>query len=198
MAQPDRTPQESGPPPGAQPPPPPAQPPKKPTRRTWWIAGGAFILGLVVGMSVESDDQPTQQSPVAQESPVEVEPTMEPEPEPTLEEEPEPDADYTSSCDYLLGDFSESGSGYRFVADARLKNVGNIGVEVKVVATWDLAGGQRVKAVKTVQLPEGKSKRVGFVEVATQDQIDAHQSLGFEQENCRVRATLTDTLGSSG
>lgn len=109
--------------------------------------------------------------------------------------EPQPDGTYTESCDYLLGDFTESETGYRFVADARLRNTGNIGTVTRVTARWFLAGGAEVTARKSVRMEPGTSRRVGFVRVATQDEIDRHQALGYSQQTCTVKAAMVDTFG---
>lgn len=108
---------------------------------------------------------------------------------------PDPDASYSASCDYLLGDFTESKSGFRFVGDARVQNTGNIGIVSRVRAKWLLAGGDEVTAQKRVRVRPGKSKRVGLLRVATQDQIDRHQSLGLTTQSCKVKATIVDTFG---
>jgi hypothetical protein len=46
-----------------------------------------------------------------------------------------------------------------------------------------------------LRVPYGGSKRTGFSVVATSDQIDLHQSLGFETETCKLNARTTDTFG---
>lgn len=107
---------------------------------------------------------------------------------------PDPEIRATQQCNYLLGNFTPTEAGYRFVADSTLRNTGNITVRALVVASWDLIGGERIVEEKTVKIPVGGSRRVGFVHVATQDEIDQHQALGFDQ-NCRVRVRLIDTLG---
>ena len=108
---------------------------------------------------------------------------------------PKPDGTYTSSCDYILGDFTESETGLRFVADARLRNNGNVGTVTRVTARWFLAGGEEIKDQRSVRVAPGRARRVGFVEVATQDQIDLHQALGYSQKTCTVKAAIVDTFG---
>lgn len=105
---------------------------------------------------------------------------------------PKPKGKFDSVCDYLLGDFTESRSGYRFVADATLKNTGNVGLVVRVVASWDQIGGGPVRARKQARVRTGATRKVGFIVVATSDQINRHQSAG---SGCRVRATIIDTFG---
>ena len=118
-------------------------------------------------------------------------------PSPTPEPEPSPDGTYTSSCDYVLGDFTEgSDTGFRFIADAQLENTGNVGTVTRVVAEWYLSGGDSVKETKTVKMKSGASKRVGMTVPATSDQIDRHQALGFDAETCKVTATMVKTFGA--
>ena len=107
---------------------------------------------------------------------------------------PDPKASYSQVCDYLLGDFTESSSGFRFVADAHIKNAGNVGIEVDVTASWDQIGGAPFKATKTVRIPYGGKKKVSFTRVATQDQIDRHQSTNA---HCRVKARIVETFGET-
>lgn len=89
----------------------------------------------------------------------------------------EPDVDLSSSCDYVLGDFTtDPDTGYRFIADAVLTNNGVQDERVELIAVWHLAGGDSVKKVKEVSVPAGKSVREGFSVPASSDQIDRHQS----------------------
>lgn len=108
---------------------------------------------------------------------------------------PKPDGTYTRSCDYVLGDFTESATVYRFVADARLRNAGNIGTVTRVTARWFLAGGDEIREQKSARMKPGQARRVGFVHVATNDQIDLHQSLGYSAKTCAIKATIFDTFG---
>lgn len=110
---------------------------------------------------------------------------------------PDPDGTFTSSCSYVLGDQTESKSGYRFLADAELENTGNIGIVTKVTAKWLLAGGDHVSEHKKVRLKPGKSERAGFVHVATGDEIDRHQSLDVSADNCSVDTEIVDTFGDT-
>lgn len=107
---------------------------------------------------------------------------------------PEPDAKYDSRCNYILGDFTESASGYRFVADAQIRNTGNIGIIARATAIWDQIGTDAVKATKTIRVPTGKTRKVQFTVVAAQSQIDLHQSAEAE---CRVRVSIVDTFGEA-
>lgn len=160
-------------------------------------------LGTIFGgEDTEPVSKAAQPAPTASSEPAE--PTATPSEEPTLEyttPEPRPTADpdgtYESSCDYVLGDFSENPrTGYRFVADVSMKNTGNIGLVNRVKATWYLSGGGKVVETKEVKVKAGRSKRVGITVPITNDQLDLHQSLGYNTETCRVRVAMIDTFGS--
>jgi hypothetical protein len=118
--------------------------------------------------------------------------TPAPEPGPT----PEPDGTYTSSCDYVLGDFTEhTKTGFRFIAEAKLQNTGNIGTVLRVKAVWYLSGGGKVKRTKTVRLRPGHTKRAGFTVPVGSDEIDRYQALGYGDDRCKVKAAMVDTFG---
>jgi hypothetical protein len=185
------------------PPPPHSSPPPgvAPTRaKRWpWIVGVvvAFILGIAVGAaSADNMDDATTASDRSTGTPTGPVPE---DPEPVIEETatPEPDVEFQFSCDYVLGDFTENpDSGYRFIADANLNNVGNVGAVTKVTATWYLSGGDKVTKSKTVKIAYGVAdKRIGFSVPATQDEIDRHQSA--TGETCKIGATVTDTYGAA-
>lgn len=71
--------------------------------------------------------------------------------------DPKPDARYSHSCDYLLGNFQDySPNGFRFIAEARLNNTGNVGAVVEVTAHWDQVGTHPITMTKTVKLPYGR------------------------------------------
>lgn len=104
----------------------------------------------------------------------------------------DPGAEYTLKCDYLLGDFSESRSGYRFVAGGRVRNTGNVGLVVRVVARWEQLGSKPLREVRTFRLAVNKSRRVAITRPATSDEIDLHQSANSD---CKATAALIDTFG---
>ncbi len=83
-------------------------------------------------------------------------PTSDPPPE------PKPDGTYTSSCDYVLGDFSSNtSSGFRFVATATAKNTGNIGTVLQMKAQWFQVGTKPVLRTKKVKVGPGRSSASG-------------------------------------
>ncbi len=160
----------------------------------------ALLTVVAVGACEGSNDEPrvgaegtvaesdTGESPRVSEPTDEETTTSAPEPEPS----PDPSGTYTSSCDYLLGDFTETASGYRFVADARVKNTGNIGIVMEIRASWFLAGGGAVKEVRRVALDVGQSKRVGVTVPVSQDQVDLHQSYD-SGDSCKVTGVMVDS-----
>jgi hypothetical protein len=112
-----------------------------------------------------------------------------------VRETPNPDGKSNLKCDYDLGDFGDSGDpsqGYRFLAGGSVKNTGNVGIVVKVVAKWDLLGQDPVRYTERMRLRAGKRKRLKVSLPATSDQIDAHQSADGD---CNTNVTIVDTFG---
>jgi hypothetical protein len=121
------------------------------------------------------------------------------EPSATTEPAPAPNADgkFTHSCDMLLNsDFESSVSGW-LVADAELKNTGNVGVKVNVKAVWKQAGSNPIVEVKKIRLGYGHHRAVHFKLPLSTDQVDASQSApGYFNDNaCSVNATITSNFG---
>lgn len=163
-------------------------------RRLLTIPGlaAAATLTLAGCVTPEGDDGSQAKDATESSSPAEEE-SEEPEEEPAPAADPQ--GNYSSSCDYLLGDFSSyTKSGFRFVADATVKNTGNIGTVNEVKAIWFQAGGKRVVVTKKVQLEPGQRKRVGFTKQVGQDEIDLIQALNFD-EQCKVVVSMVDTFG---
>jgi hypothetical protein len=72
---------------------------------------------------------------------------------------PDPDSTFTHHCDYLIGSGENE---YSFVADATVKNTGNIGIVAKVVARWSQIGTSDYKSKKEVRVPYGATRKVNF------------------------------------
>lgn len=114
---------------------------------------------------------------------------------------PDPSVDYASACDLNLNsDFDEILSGGPMgwlVADAELHNTGNVGVVVRVTATFKQAGSKPLKLTKTARVPDNKRRNVHFKQAVQQEGADAFQSAPgyFNGNACSVKATVTDTLG---
>ena len=171
----------------------------------------AALAALVVGLSActaasggGTGYKMSNQAPSISASPTVAPPILlddedrpDPVPPPPLVIEPDADGTFTDSCDYLLGDFEDySPTGYRFVADANLKNTGNIGTVVRVTATWFQAGGKSIVETKDVRVESGRSKRVGFTRLVGGDEIDLIQAFDFD-EQCKVGAKIVDTFGEA-
>lgn len=110
---------------------------------------------------------------------------------------PSPDGKFTHSCDMLLNsDFESSVSGW-LVADAELKNTGNVGIKLNVKAVWKQAGSNPIVNVKKVRLGYGHHRAVHFKVPISTDQVDAYQSApGYFNDNaCSVNATITSNFG---
>lgn len=147
----------------------------------------AFAIGWAFGAFGRSDSkksasesEPPRPQPPAKTAQAPPPPAVTPNPGARLVE---------SQCDYLRGDVS--GNNHRFVARTAIKNTGNIGLVVRVTATWNQLGGAPVKMVKTVKVWPG-SRSIQFSTHATSDQIDAHQAADAK---CAVKAKIVDTFG---
>ena len=93
----------------------------------------------------------------------------------------------------MLGDFTEfTPQGYRFIAGGTLRNTGNVGIVARVRAAWEQLGSAPLREEKMVRVARGKTKRVSFTVLASQDHIDLHQSA---EGNCRVNVQIVDTFG---
>jgi hypothetical protein len=105
---------------------------------------------------------------------------------------PNANGSFTHNCAYVLGDFSESKSGLRFVADATLTNTGNIGILARVTASWAQAGTTSITDERIIRVPYHRSRTVHITRVARSDEIDLQQAAGG---NCNVRVRITGTFG---
>ncbi len=109
-----------------------------------------------------------------------------------------PAAKYGHSCDLdLNSNYGQSPTGW-LVGDAELHNTGNVGVMVRVKATWKQAGSRPITATKKTRLGYKKRHAVHFKIPVDQNQVDATQSApGYLGGGgwCGVRATLVSTYG---
>jgi len=159
----------------------------------------ALVVGIGIGSASASGSNKqgaaaSPNSPAVTTSPPTIPPTSTSTSSAPAPVAPDPKASYTKSCDYLLGDFSESMSGFRFVANAKIRKTGNVGIVVEVTATWGQLGTAPIKVVKTTKIAVGSSKTVQITKVATSNQIDLQQAGGSGQ-GCNVKATISDTFG---
>lgn len=180
---------------------------------TWIVGAEAFSTGggIIIGVDpaaravsqagelvsleavgISEDDDGFQESIGCLANQVPPPSSGEPEPEPTVT--PDPDGSFTSRCSYVLGDFSEGPSGYRFLADADLENTGNVGIVVRTTAIWEQLGAEPVKLTKQTRLRIGQTRTVRFTHQASSDQLDLHQSADGD---CEVRSRIVDTFGQA-
>lgn len=108
----------------------------------------------------------------------------------------DPHVKFTSSCDYILGNFTESAQGFRFIARASLHNTGNVGAKVAVKASWVQVGSKDITKTKTVVVPFHHGKSVNFTVVVGQDQIDQIQA-NNGLNDCHVKSTIIGTVGAT-
>lgn len=110
---------------------------------------------------------------------------------------PDPEGTFESNCSYQLGDFSNYTSrGYRFTADARMHNTGNIGTANKITVVWHLSGGGKVTETKTAKVAAGTHKLVSITVPTDGDKIGAYQDLDNSLGNaCKVTVAMVDTFG---
>lgn len=111
--------------------------------------------------------------------------------------DPDPEGTYESNCSYQLGDFSNYTShGYRFTADARMHNTGNIGTVNKITVVWHLSGGGKVTKTTTAKVAAGTHKLVSISVPTDGDKIGAYQDLDNSIGNaCKVTVAMVDTFG---
>jgi hypothetical protein len=105
-----------------------------------------------------------------------------------------PAAKLNGSCNYLLGNFTETNAGFRFVSVATIHNTGNIGVVVRFDATWRQTSSPAIHASKKVRVPRGRTVFVSLSRVVGQDQIDQIQAIPQGSE-CGWKGTLVKTFG---
>lgn len=110
---------------------------------------------------------------------------------------PDPEGTFESNCTYQLGDFSNyTPRGYRFTADARMHNTGNIGTVNKITVVWHLSGGGKVTKAKTAKVAAGTNKLVSISVPTDSNKIDAYQDLDNSIGNaCKVTVAMVDTFG---
>lgn len=116
---------------------------------------------------------------------------------PTPVAKPQPNAKYTQSCDYLLGNFTDTEQGFRFIARASMHNTGNVGVIAIVTASWVQVGSKDVRMSKSVKIPWHGRRVVNFKKVVTEDQINQIQADTNFAHQCSVKATILTTYGKA-
>lgn len=107
-----------------------------------------------------------------------------------------PKGKLNGSCSYLLGNFTPTAAGFRFVSSATVHNTGNIGIVVQFETTWRRAGTSAIRMDKTVRVPRGHTKFVTMVRVVTQNDIDEIQAVA-QAAQCGWKGTIIGTFGKA-
>ena len=178
--------------------------PVGPSHRSFWkgpaglailaLAAVAILGGVITALGTPRDEASVPPEVTTGTPSVEPEATSQPSSAPPEEN---PDGTYTTSCDYLLGNFTQSQQGYRAIATAKVKNTGNIGIFLTVRAHWDMVRRPSLVSEKSIRLKVHQSKKVDFSEVLSSDELDAMQNAALDFDDwCNVKATITDTFGA--
>lgn len=171
-------------------------------QNVWGIGTGValwFVLVVIAVATGPVEDTQTGQSSNQSLAQNTSEPAEEatPEPTPRVRETTDADGKFTSSCEEMLPDDIMSDA-YRFVASAKMRNTGNVGIVVKVKARFDQVASANVTDEKTVNIPVGKSRTAKFSIPATSGQVDEYQASPDyfgDGDSCKVHVTITDTFG---
>jgi hypothetical protein len=160
------------------------------------FACAALIVGSASASSGSDPGTPSVSPPISEpssSSPVTT-PTSTPTPPPPS---PDPEAKYTDNCDLLLNDnFYSSVTGW-LVGDAEIHNTGNVGVVVRVRATWKQAGSAPITKVKTTRVGYRHRRAVHFKLPVDQNTVEAYQSAPgyFGNGACGVKAVIVNSYG---
>ena len=176
--------------------------------RTRWAVGGmaiALFAGVGIGAAGKSDQKAAVEvhtvtigGPPAADTTTNADPPAPADPPPPPPAAPKvkakPNARYTTKCEYLLGNFTATQQGFRFVSSASVHNNGNVGIKAVFETTWRQAGGAPVRARKRFKLARGQTKFLTQMRVVTQDNIDQIQAIDAAQQ-CASKVTLVGTFG---
>jgi hypothetical protein len=174
-------------------------------RKLGVLTGGLAILVLLAvigGCSVliaktRGDNSSTSNASSATASPEPTPESSSPESTPIQAPTPNPDASFSSSCDYVLGNFtSHTKKGYRFIGQAEIHNTGNISVVADVKARWVQVGSRPISKAKRVTIDWKRSATVNFTVPVGQDEISLHQAYNGDTP-CKITVNLVDTVGDA-
>lgn len=163
-------------------------------------AGLALIGAGACGTQQKLDTKPkpaaTAPTPQPEQQPENAQPTPAPDPVPTAN----PDGKYSLNCDLNLS--SDIYASDHLVAGGTVKNTGNVGIKVRVVAKFFFLTAEPTRLTKDVNLSVGEKERVSFKVPITTDQVDDYQSSpgysspGAGDRDCLARATIIDQFGA--
>ena len=155
------------------------------------VAAIAVVIGAAgCGESKTAAVKTVTIQPTTTDEPVAAPP---PAPPPPPAPASKPDADYTSNCSYILGDFSVGPKGYRLVADATVTNTGNVGIVAELRVAWKQAGSAPIRRKKSVRVPFGGRRDIGITVQITQNEIDLIQAASTP--DCTAKVAIVDTFG---
>lgn len=105
-----------------------------------------------------------------------------------------PDATFRNKCSYVVGDSTErTKTGYRFLAQSKVENTGNTGIEVEVHASWFQGQADAVTETKRVRVDRGKSTTVNISVPVSRQEIDQIRLQEGPGRNCRVESSIVLT-----
>jgi hypothetical protein len=109
---------------------------------------------------------------------------------------PNPETEVTGTCDYSLSD--TSGGQNFFTGEAGVKNTGNIGLKVRVTATWPQYGFDPLSVKKTISVDYKQTVTMRFRRPASPTQTLRYQSWQERHEyksGCTYKGKILSTYG---
>jgi hypothetical protein len=107
-----------------------------------------------------------------------------------------PKAEYTSTCDYVLGDFSSNTShGFRFIAGADITNTGNVGITIRLTASFKQLGSRPLVVTKEGQIPYNGKRSIEITKPVSQNELDLIQAAQGGGDICTAKAKIVGTFG---
>lgn len=166
-------------------------------RRIIYLAVGLLLIVAFAGCETTTESgKDMSDNNAAKTGATTTEDVAEPEATPRVREAANPDGKFSSSCDIAFPEDFTSGD-YAFVAAAKMRNTGNVGIVVRVRARFDQVASENVTDEKTVRIPVGKRRTAKFRIPATQTQVDEHQNSPdyFNGDACKVSVKIMDSFG---
>lgn len=109
---------------------------------------------------------------------------------------PDAKAKLTGTCDYSLSD--TLGGNDTFTAEVDVKNTGNIGIKVKVTASWPQFGFGPLTSHRTVTVPFHKTVTVQLRHSASSEQtlrLQSWQEHHDIKDGCKYDGKILETSG---
>lgn len=109
---------------------------------------------------------------------------------------PDATAKLTGTCDYSLSDTMDGRD--TFTAEVHVKNTGNIGIKIRVTASWPQFGFGPLKSNKTVTVPYRKTVTIRFQHPASSEQtlrLQSWQEHHDMKDGCDYKGKILETSG---